>query len=136
MHPQLSDAKVKHLTLMEKRDQAKEAERELNLNSQIHRDGAGNTETEIESAEQAAEPVGAEAGASNAAQSDSGDALYQYNDEGVPISKDPYVDSMPMQAAPRGLKGEEAVGFTGGTQEKKKPGTENAQKRSDTGTGL
>jgi hypothetical protein len=27
-------------------------------------------------------------------------------------------------------------GFTGGTQEKKRPGTEDAQRRSDTGTGL
>jgi len=27
-------------------------------------------------------------------------------------------------------------GFTGGTQQKKRPGTEDAQRRSDTGTGL
>jgi hypothetical protein len=30
----------------------------------------------------------------------------------------------------------DGAGFTGGTQEKQRPGTEDAQKRSDTGTGL
>lgn len=30
----------------------------------------------------------------------------------------------------------DGAGFTGGTQEKKRPGTEDAQRRSDTGTGL
>jgi hypothetical protein len=29
-----------------------------------------------------------------------------------------------------------SAGFTGGTQEKQRPGTEDAQRRSDTGTGL
>jgi len=30
----------------------------------------------------------------------------------------------------------DGTGFTGSTQEKKRPGTEEAEKRSDTGTGL
>ncbi len=33
-------------------------------------------------------------------------------------------------------KADENVGFTGGTQEKSRTGTEDAQKRSDTGAGL
>ncbi len=62
---------------------------------------------------------------------DSGDSMYQLSEEGVPISKNPYADAQPSSEEPQnrheGLTGED---------EKKRMGTEDAQRRSDTGTGL
>jgi hypothetical protein len=62
------------------------------------------------------------------------DSMVGYSPEGVPISKKIEHEAMPP------TKQEEIdppdAGFTGGAHNKKRQGTEDAQKRSDTGTGL
>jgi hypothetical protein len=77
-------------------------------------------------------PVNGPGARSGNVKTDSGDSLYQFSEEGVPISKDPYADSQPR--VPNDEESRE--GFTGGAHQKKRVGTEDAQKRSDTGTGL
>ncbi len=62
---------------------------------------------------------------------DSGDALYEFNKEGVPVARDTSKDAYPSS-----MGGEpDENGSTAGAR-KKRQGTEDAQKRSDTGTGL
>ncbi len=63
---------------------------------------------------------------------DSGDALYEFNKEGVPVARDTSKDAYPPS-----MGGEpDDCGSAPGARQKKRQGTEVAQKRSDTGTGL
>jgi hypothetical protein len=74
------------------------------------------------------------------------DPLVDYSDQGVPISRKLEDEAVPNREAPlRSPKESDAAGesgnppdsgFTGGAHNKKRQGTEDAQKRSDTGTGL
>jgi hypothetical protein len=68
------------------------------------------------------------------------DALVDYSKDGVPVSR-----KMEEEAHPENVGTPNAEdrnndssnsGVTGGTHNKKRQGTEDAQKRSDTGTGL
>ena len=74
------------------------------------------------------------------------DALIDYDKEGVPISRNmdneaaaeqqPQDDGLVSNRNRQESKTPQDSGFTGGAHNKKKQGTEDAQKRSDTGTGL
>lgn len=59
---------------------------------------------------------------------ESGDALYDFDSEGLPIARDPASDAYPPSEGGEPDPLEPRV--------KKRQGTEDAQRRSDTGTGL
>ena len=63
------------------------------------------------------------------------DPLMSYNSEGVPVAKDNESETSEVNAN-RGKVGDDGLGPDSPTHEKKRQGTEDAQKRSDTGTGL
>lgn len=72
------------------------------------------------------------------------DALVDYSKEGVPVSRKMEDEAIPQKvSSPNAPIAQENrdndsrnSGVTGGAHNKKRQGTENAQKRSDTGTGL
>jgi hypothetical protein len=63
------------------------------------------------------------------------DPLMSYNSEGVPVAKDNESETAEVNAD-RAKVGDNGLGPDLPTHEKKRQGTEDAQKRSDTGTGL
>jgi hypothetical protein len=63
------------------------------------------------------------------------DSLVSYNSEGVPVPKNNESETSHVNDD-RGKVGDDGLGPDRPTHEKKRQGTENAQKRSDAGTGL
>jgi hypothetical protein len=63
------------------------------------------------------------------------DPLISYNSEGVPVAKDKESETSQVDVD-RSKVGDDGLGPDRPTHEKKRQGTEEAQKRSDTGTGL
>jgi hypothetical protein len=63
------------------------------------------------------------------------DPLVSYNSEGVPVAKDNESETSQVIDDRRKV-GDDGLGPDRPTHEKKRQGTEDAQRRSDTGTGL
>jgi hypothetical protein len=61
------------------------------------------------------------------------DSLMSYNSEGVPVAKDNESETLQVNDD---LVGDDGLGPDRPTHEKQRQGTEDAQKRSDMGTGL
>jgi hypothetical protein len=67
------------------------------------------------------------------------DALVDYSKDGVPVSRKMEEEAHPENVGTPNAEdrnNDSSSGVTGGVHNKKRQGTEDAQKRSDTGTGL